>query len=318
MRSVLRVVGRTRWVAVGPLATVLLISGLLIGGCSSSRLDLVGTAAVVNGTAIPVEQVQDQSDVLLAQEDEQFRAQLVAGRQLDEVSRFVLTQLVTHELINVAAQRNDLSVDPTEVSALLYELGGPGIAPRAEEFRQQAEDRLLMVQLGRRTLGTAVTFDYTTATSRAAAIQRAEELAAAGPRGARALINADIDAGKEAGVGKRVVAGDDPIFAASPVFGVAEGSVVAFQLADSQRWLITVSRNRVDGAQPSDAAPDPDQIDPDVLEAIGLRQLAPVADDVGVRLSPRYGVWDQVSMQVVPDENETGGIALLLAAALRE
>ena len=313
MRSILRVVGRTRWVTVGALAVV-----LVIGGCSGSRLDLVGTAAVVNGTAIPVEQLQDRSDVLLAKEDEQFRAELVAGRQLDEVSRFVLTQIVTHELITLAAQRADLSVEATEVDALLYELGGPEIAPRAEEFRQQAQDRLLMVQLGRRTLGTALTFDYTTATSRTAAIQRAEELAAAGPRGARDLINADIDAGKEAGVGKRVVAGDDPIFASSPAFGVAKGSVVAFQLADSQRWLVTVIKNRVDGAQPSDAAPDPDQIDPDVLDAIGLRQLATVAEEVGVLLSPRYGVWDLVTMQAVPNENETGGIVLPLAAASRQ
>lgn len=313
MRSVLHVIGRARWVTIGALAAVLVISG-----CSSSRLDLVGTAAIVNGSAISVEQLQDQSDVLLAREDEQFRAELVAGRQLDEVSRFVLTQLVTHELITVAAQRADLSVEATEVDALLYELGGPEIAPRAEEFRQQAQDRLLMVQLGRRTLSTAVTFDYTTATTRTAAIQRAEELAAAGPRGARDLINADIDAGKEAGFGKRVVAGDDPIFASSPVFGVAKGSVVAFQLADSQRWLIAVIKNRLEGAQPSDAAPDPDQIDPDVLDAIGLRQLAPVADDVGVLLSPRYGVWDLVTMQAVPNENETGGLVRPLAAASRE
>lgn len=312
MRSVLRSAGRARRVAVGVLA-----AALLVGGCSSSRLDLVGTAAIVNGATIPVEQVQDRSDELLSKEDEQFRAQLVAGRQLDELSRFVLTQLVTHELITVAAQRAGLSVDPAEVSALLYELGGPGIASRTEEFRQQAEDRLLTVQLGRQTLDTAVTFDYTTATSRSAAIQRAEELAAAGPRGARDLISSDMDAGKEAGVGKRVVAGDDPIFASSPVFGAATGSVVAFQLADSQRWLIVVIKNRVDGAQPSDAAPDPDQIDPDVLDAIGLRQLAPLADEVGVRLSPRYGVWDLVTMQAAPNENETGGTILPLAATPR-
>lgn len=309
-RRVRRVV-RVRWI-VGSLAAV-----LLIGGCGSSGPDLVGSAAIVNGAAIPVKQVQGQSDELLDQEDAQFRAQLVADRKLDEVSRFVLTQLVTHELVSVAAQRDGLSVEPTEVSALLYELGGPEIAPRAEEFRQQAEDRLLRVQIGRRTLGTAVTFDYTTATTRDDAIRRAQELAAAGPRGARDLISADMDAGTQAGVGKRVVAGDDPIFASSPVFGVAKDSVVAFQLADSNSWLIAAVRNRVEGAEPSDAAPDPAQIDPDVLDAIGLRQLAPLSDDVGVRLSPRYGVWDTVTMQAVRNETETGGIVLPLAGTPR-
>jgi hypothetical protein len=79
-----------------------------------------------------------------------------------------------------------------------------------------------------------------------------------------------------------------------------------------------VVKNRADrGAQPSEHAPAIDQIQPAVLEAVGLRQLARVADEVGVRLNPRYGLWDPVTLQVVSEENETGGFVAPLRVAPR-
>jgi hypothetical protein len=313
VRSVLRTVGRARRVTVGTLA-----AALLIGGCSSSGPSQLGAAAIVGDTTIPIEQVQAQVDTVLAKEGEQTRAQLVAGRQLDDLSRQIVTLLIRHELIELVAEREDLSVNSAQVSKLLYDLGGPEVASKGtiwdtEGFRRQARDRLLMIELGRKTLRTAVNFDYTTAATRTAAIARAEQLAAAGPRGSRELISADADAGKDATVGKRVVAGDDPIFASSPAFGAAKGSVVAFQLADTQPWLIMVIRNHLDRAEPSDEAPEPDEIDPEVLEAIGLRQVAQIAENSELRLNPRYGVWDVVNMEAVPNKNETGGVIAPLA-----
>lgn len=312
MRSVIRAVGRA---VVGVLAVA-----VLVGGCGTAGVTQAGTAAFVGVTEIPTEQVQDQLRTVLDKEGAQVRAELVAGRQLDDLSRQIVTLLVRHELIEVAAQREGLSVTPQQVSKLLYDLGGPEDASKgtiwdADGFREQARDQLLMTQLGRKTLRTAVTFDYTTAATRAAAVRRAEDLAAAGPQRARELISADVEAKRDAVVSKRVVGGDDPIFAASPAFGAPKGTVVAFQLADTQPWLITVVKNRTEGAQPSDQAPDPDQIDPALLEAIGLRQLAQVSQDLGVRINPRYGVWDQVNLKAVADENEIGGFVGPLGAA---
>ncbi|MGH3916329.1 MAG: SurA N-terminal domain-containing protein [Pseudonocardiaceae bacterium] len=291
----------------------------LIGGCGTAGVTQAGTAAFVGDTVISTEQVQDQLRTVLDKEGAQLRAELVTGRQLDDLSRQIVTLLVRHELIKVAAEREGLSVTPAQVSKLLYDLGGPEEASKgtiwdAEGFREQARDQLLMAQLGRKVLRTAVTFDYTTAGTRADAIERAEGLAAAGPQRARELIKADVEAKRDAVVSERVVAGDDPIFAASPAFGVPKDTVVAFQLADTQPWLITVVKNRTDGAEPSDLAPDPDQLDPALLEAIGLRQLAPVAQDLGLRINPRYGVWDQVNLKAVPDESEIGGFVGPLGA----
>lgn len=285
---------------------------VLIGGCGATGPGQPGAAAIVGGASVSVDEVQDQLDMVLDKEGEEVRSQLVSGRQLDDLSRQIVTLRIRHELVRLAAQREGLSVSSVQVSKLLYELGGPARAAEGtiwdeDGFRRHARDQLLMEELGRKTLSTAVTFDYTTATTRAGALRRAEELAEAGPRRAREMIRADVEADKEAVVSKRVVGGDDPIFAASPAFGVGRDTVVAFQLADTQPWLIMVVQNRMTGAEPSDQAPDPDEIDPAVLEAIGLRQLAHVAEDVGIRLNPRYGVWDPVNLKAVADENELGG-----------
>jgi hypothetical protein len=297
--------------------------GLLIGGCSFGSSQL-GAAAFVDGTEVPLEQVHGQLVTVLAKEGPQVRAQLEAGHQLGDLSRKIVTVRIRHQLLEIAARRAGLTVDQSRVNRLIKEVGGAEAASKgtifdANSYRQQAKDRLLMAALGRAALrNSAVTVDYTTADTRTAAKQRVEELSQAGSKRARQSIDADVRAGKDAALGKRIVAADDPIFATTPAFGVAEGTVVAFQLADTKPWVIMVVKNRTNrGAQPSDHAPPIDQIDSAVLEAIGLRQLAQVGEELGVRLSPRYGVWDPVSMQVVSDENETGGFIAPLRPAPR-
>ena len=315
MRSVLRT-------AAGVVAGVV-AGGLLVGGCGFGSSQL-GAAAFVDGTEIPLEQVHGELVTVLAKEGPQVRAELEAGHQLDDVSRKIVTVRIRHQLLEIAARRAGLIVDQAQVNRLITEVGGAEAASKgtifdANGYRQQAKDKLLMAALGRAILHhSVVTVDYTTADTRTAAKRRVEELSQAGPKQARQSIGADVRAGKDAELGKRIVAADDPIFAITPAFGVSAGTVVAFQLEDTQPWVIMVVKNRTDrGAQRSDHAPQIDQIDPAVLEAIGLRQLAEVGEEVGVRLSPRYGVWDPVSMQVVSDENETGGFVAPLRAAPR-
>jgi hypothetical protein len=44
------------------------------------------------------------------------------------------------------------------------------------------------------------------------------------------------------------------------------------------------------------------------LVSIGERQLQPVADQVGVTVNPRYGVWDPIQMRVVGADEKAGEI----------
>ena len=44
------------------------------------------------------------------------------------------------------------------------------------------------------------------------------------------------------------------------------------------------------------------------LATIGERLLQPLAEQVGVRVNPRYGVWDPISLRVVPADQTDGAI----------
>jgi SurA N-terminal domain len=322
VRRVLRAVNSTRG-AVHRAAVGTVVGALLLGGCGADPSQL-SAAAIVGDTEIARKQVQGQLTTVLTTAGPQTRAELAATHQLDDLSRKIVTLKVRHELLTVAARRAGLTVDQARVDRLITEVGGAEAASKgtifdADGYRQRAGDKLLMAELGRVALGSsAVTVDYTTADTRTDAKARLEQLAQAGPKRARQLIDADVRAGKDAVIDKRIVAADDPIFATTPAFGVAAGTVVAFQLADTKPWLIMVVKNRADrGVRPSDNAPEFDQIDPAVLEAIGLQQLAQVGAERGVKLNPRYGVWDPVGLEVVANKNETGGFVAPLRATPR-
>ncbi|HET9257953.1 MAG TPA: hypothetical protein VFO16_22505 [Pseudonocardiaceae bacterium] len=317
MLSVLRAGGIAGRVALGVAGVA--AAGALLSGCGVSQLS---AAAFVGGTEIPVGQVHSQLVSVLHKEDPGARAQLAASHQLDDLSRKLLTLRIQHQLLEIAAQRAGVSVDQTQVDKLIAEVGGAEAASKgtiydATTYRERAKDKLLLMALGRAALHTsAVTVDYTTATTRTAAKQRVDELAAAGSKRARQMIDDDVHAGKSAELGKRIVAADDPAFATTLAFGVAEGTVVGFQPDDTKPWFIMVVKNRTDrGAQASQYAPQLDQIEPQLLEAIGLRQLTAISNEVGVRLNPRYGLWDPSSLQVVPDQNEIVGFLAPLRAA---
>lgn len=288
---------------------------LVVTGCGSGPNQL-GAAAIVGQTVIPVEQVQSQLDTALARLDREQRAQLVQGRHLDDISRNIVTLAIRHELLVEAARRERISVTKEEVTKVLDALGGAEQASRGTVitpagFRVRARDQLIAVKLGRRALeGLAVTVDYTTVTSRNDAFALARRLAEH-PDRARELIRAEKDAGAAAMLGARLVAAENPELAAAPVFGVPKGTVVAFPVDQSaSQWLVALVRSRTENAPVANAGAGVVEPDPEVLEQVGIRQLVPLAADLGVRVNPRYGIWDPVSLAVVPNEDELGGLVM--------
>lgn len=294
------------------LAVAALVLAML-AGCGSGPSQ-VGAAAIVGDRSVPLDQVQQQLDTVLAKEGPEAKAQLKAGDQLDDVSRQIVSLEIQHELLTIIAQRERLSVDEQQVTQLIDQLGGAEAASKGtvysvENFRERARDQLLAVELGRKYLSrVAVTVDYTTADTRAAAKQRVEQLAAAGAAGAREQIRGDAEQGGAAALDQRIVAAQNPSFASAPVFGVPKGTVVAFP-SDQQAgsWLVMVVTSRSTTGGGSQPARGTEGLDQALLAATGLRQLAMTAERVGVRLNPRYGVWDPVSLQAVPNANETTG-----------
>src|SRR2546430_1654833 len=103
------------------------------------------------------------------------------------------------------------------------------------------------------------------------------------------------------------------LFAASP------NSVIATQLNTGQEgggtgWLVVLVRQDNAGV-PANQAALASQIPAEWTTELGLHLLGPRAADIGLRVSPRYGVWDQLAVNVVPSEGEKSGVVIPASTA---
>jgi hypothetical protein len=88
---------------------------------------------------------------------------------------------------------------------------------------------------------------------------------------------------------------------------VPAGTVVVFQPDPQQAtWIVARVLDRRTDA-PSDPAAVT-SISRSQLLAIGRRLLQPTADRVGIRVNPRYGVWDPVEMRIVAEDQQVGSV----------
>lgn len=320
----MRIIGRPR--------TVLAALGgvLLLAGCGTGPSQ-VGAAVLYDGHEVSQDQVQSLIDK--AVREQPAAQQLAQQHKLDQLGRGIVTQLVLHQLVQKAAQREGLVANESAVQSLLAQaqLDTPmtaqqtdpsqlaaGIAVHVRDHHEVAADEVLMQELAERYSGTAsVTVDYTTVASdtggaapqsmRDKAFAKARTMAE-DPAAAARVIQADAASGAKTAVGLQVSAATSPADAATAPFGALPGTVVAFQPSqDEAGWLVAVVRQRTLGApKPAGAA---SQYDPQMV-AVGQRLLQPYAEAGGLRVNPRYGVWDPVAMDVAPSEAETTGLVV--------
>jgi SurA N-terminal domain len=286
---------------VGRVAVIVAVAGAVLSGCG----DQPGTAVVVGGQAVPVDQVQGQLDTALAKHDRVAQWTAQGGTSADLARSFV-TREVLHDLLARRAAQEGITVTDADVDAQLAQSGGADAVADQSWYdvaglRTLVRDNLLAAQLAQRHVGgLAVTLDMVAATSQGDAEAKARTLAAGGPA-AEAL----FDDPRTAVRGTAVHAASVPDDAASVYFGAPVGSVVAFQPSPQQStWIVfrVVDRR-------TDAPADPaamNSISQSQLAAIGVRLLQPTADELGVRVNPRYGVWDPIQMRVVAEDAQSG------------
>ncbi|MCR6487247.1 SurA N-terminal domain-containing protein [Amycolatopsis sp. OK19-0408] len=116
------------------------------------------------------------------------------------------------------------------------------------------------------------------------------------------------------GVGEVQPAAQVPALATTPLFGSPANSVTVFPYPNrAGTWFVGVVRQRVDDRPvATEQAP---ALDATTKTAIGMRQLQPYADKLGVRVNARYGVWDVVGMSVVANQDTAQGLVLPLGGA---
>lgn len=317
-------------------------AALLLSACSSGPSQ-AGQALIVGDTTVSVDTVQQELDNQLATQTAVQQAQQQG--KLDQVGRAIVTDHVLHVLITQAAARNHLTVSDEEVDQQISQNGGAekvaeGLGTDSADTRQAVRDLLLEADLASKYANTMrITAGVLVVSDRTAAISAAQKIAA-NPAALNGLVqqaNAAAQSGGGQGGGSAnqqftiidilQSVNQDAQTAAQqgqqapaenfgPLFGAPANSVVAFQPAPavSPAWFVALIKSRnPNGPTVSGTAATLAATNELTLAQIGVSLLQPDVNQVGVRISPRYGVWNPVGMQVVPTTDQTGGVAYPVA-----
>lgn len=322
-----------------------MLGGALVA-CSSGPSQ-INSAVIIGDRVISVDDVQNRLDQALRVEP--ATKELAKNHKLDLVSRGILNELVRHELLAEAARREGLTVSEKDVSDVVA-----ATEPSQDPVQRSIEaafdrkdvfrDRLLAVEYGRKMVGKVqLTMNgivigvagYTRqkatdlAKQIAAKPDKVAELSAAAGGGGdrtRPLSNFPYNvvtsyAGAAQSAGQTGQA-PDPNDMLPPLFAAPSNSVVALPLGGGGEdgagggggFLIALIKHDGGGVSGDEAA-QAGQIPPDWLFVLGEHLIGPLAKEVGLRVSPRYGVWDDLAVGVAPSEAEKVGVLVPASTA---
>jgi hypothetical protein len=290
---------------VGRVLAAVVAVGAVVSGCGGGPSQ-VGSAVIVGSTAVPLADVQSRLDVALRKTD--TIAQLAeSGVGAPDIARDVVTRAVLHDLLVRTAADEGIVVTDADVDAALEANGGVEATLAQSLYdlpslRERVRDRLIAARYAQRVLpGLTVTADLVAATSRDEAAEKARVVAAGGPA-AEELFAQNPQTARR-GVSYQAAA--SPEAAATVLFGLPPGRTAYFQPNPGQStWVVVqVADRRTD---PAAAAPV--TLGESDLATIGERLLQPLAEQVGVRVNPRYGVWDPIAMRVVAADQVAGAV----------
>ena len=246
-------------------------------------------------------------------------------------SRELLGTAVLHEVIAEASRREGIVVPPAQVDQQVAAAGGAqataatGYDPAT--LREVVADQIAVTEIGRRAFDRlAVTVDIGTFDSRAAADRAAARLATDPGTGVLDALPPEsrvVDATLRPGA----LTSDSPVRSASSlVFGLpgrtvsVSGSPPASpgQSAPdpaTQPWTVVRVRDRDPAAPPAGGETVPAAlVDATTMFGFGLRAIQPLSVELGVRVNPRYGVWDPTQERVAPTAADAGTVAPLQVA----
>ncbi len=288
---------------VGRAAVAVAVLGAVVSGCGGPSQ--VGSAVIVGSESVPLEVVQSQLDTALTRTEQVAQLKSQGGGPPD-IARSIVTTEIIHDLLKRQAATAGVAITDVQVDARLAEAGGADQVLASSIYdlptlRERVRDDLTSAELGRRAIGgLAVTADLIGVASQAEAETTARTLAQGGP-----VADALFDDPHTSRRGEVYDAVGSPEAAATALFGVPVGGVVAFQPDPAQAsWVVgRVTEKRTDA--PFDATAL-EQISQAQLVAVGERTLQPTAQELGIRVNPRYGVWDPVVQRVVAADQRSG------------
>ena len=293
---------------------------LLATGCGTGPAK-AGSAAIVGDQAINLETVQDRTVKVLKKEP--AAQQLQDQGKLDQVSKLVLADEISHRIAARAAELEKITVDETKVYDAIQEKGGPEAAAKQSEqdettiYRRQ-RDVLVMGELARRNLSTLeVVIDFFQVQDPKEAKEKAAEVAADSSKMSRFVQEAPRTAGGQqaSATNQRVRVTENPSLVHTTLWGVKPGTVVAFPADEQQSsWMVALVKERNTVSAKPGEEDLIERIDPQLLAAFGLRIAQFLTADLNIEVNPRYGVWDPTNAQVVGNAGERAGFVGVAAA----
>lgn len=286
----------------------LIVLALVVGVSTSGCADHVGAGVVVGGVAVPETTVQQQASQVIA---ESSPVPAVGSPNALRITRSVVTNAIRHQLVQKAAAQNGISVDEAQVSATLTQIG-EGLAQAATTLQIPQSDvddfirdlavlQQLLAKLppaGVEIDDVSLKVDVVNAPTRDAAVAQRSRYVS-NP----ATMDADIAAaGANGAAGADVSLLTDPELAPTGLFNAQQGDVVLVATGNEDKYLVIRVTGRVDKRAPLTAAAIPQDNPAKAIIVLSL-MLTPYAQQAGVTVNPRYGLWDAAAMQVVPGDS---------------
>jgi hypothetical protein len=302
------------------------LAGVLLAGCASGP-GQAGSAAIVDGTAISLDTVQAQLTNYLANQPPASGGQQVSPA--DE-ARAIVSYAVLDQIDNAASAKYHLNVPAQAISEYTAELGGIAALMKntgytSAELQMILHDRVVQMAYATKYIGQfQATFDSVSVGDQKTATALAQKLSA-DPANARSILttaaaasNAQPQFGTKL-TGGQIISqqtqidqqaqqsgGSTPASTILPVFAAKSDSVLTFPVSQGQ-WVVLVVHSADTNAKPSAADSNAlSQASSDDLYQSGTFLLSPLAQDLSIKISPRYGVWDQIGMSVVATSGQLG------------
>jgi PBP1b-binding outer membrane lipoprotein LpoB len=318
-----RVIGTTR--KTRALVAAVAACGMLLAGCGTGP-NQAGAAAIVGNQVVSLSDIEHRVEVTLAQPNlvDSITPSVVSNiieqdpnnpkyqnltaddeRNLAQalLARVIVTKQVKHLLLDDAARQAGITVTPKQVTdelALLgmrrQQLAENELAFDPASLRAAMRDSLTAQALAVQELGKlSITADGIAANSQAQAMATARALAAGGPQAAQAL----SAAGQGARGGVRMTGLQAALSSSTFLLGTPAGEVVAVYNGPGAWGVWRVTHRDINGPGGNAGALIAAQLGADSLQAIGVQLLQPLAEQLRVRVNPRYGTWDGPKLVVL-------------------
>jgi len=272
--------------------------GLAMAGCSTQAT----SAATVGDQVISEQAIFDRTSALAAQA-ESAGGSAPAPAALAELNRAQTTSAIRSRLLEVAAADRGVVITDEQVNAAMAGGGASDAASQLgtpeSQVDQTVRDLLRLEGLVTAAAATGVPITNVTVKVDGVSVATRDEAVAtrtkflADPQ----AVDAAIKASAQPLQAQSLSVLKEPTVAPTGVFNAEPGDVILYPISNGY-YVVRVLERTVEPAVLTAADLTPQQLGGKF--DLGALILAPYAEQAGVTVNPRLGVWDPLTLQVVP------------------